>query len=44
MGILDISMLAGALLRGPWPSTSTLPANTLWKDQTTVVYAVRRMG
>ena len=40
----DMSSLGATLLRGPWPSPSTLQASALWSDQTTVIYAIRRMG
>jgi hypothetical protein len=40
----DMSSLGASLLRGPWPSPSTLQASALWSDQTTVIYAIRRMG
>lgn len=40
----DMSSLGASLLRGPWPSPSTIQASALWSDQTTVIYAIRRMG
>lgn len=41
---LKLAALATAVLRGPWPSTTTLQAGALWSEQPTVVYAIRRMG
>ena len=41
---IKLAALGAALLKGPWPSTKTLPASNLWSQQTTVIYAVRRMG
>ena len=45
-GAKQLSALSAALLNGPWPSSKTLKAGELWKneDQPLVVYAVRRMG
>ena len=42
---VSLAALAGATVRGPWPATRTVRADTLWKgDRPTVVYAVRRLG
>lgn len=42
--VVDLKMLAMALLRGPWPKTEMVKAPELWKDGPVVVYAIRRMG
>tara|TARA_B110001452_G_scaffold61421_1_gene48189 strand:+ start:930 stop:1061 length:132 start_codon:yes stop_codon:yes gene_type:complete len=42
--VVDLKMIAMAVLRGPWPKTETIKAPELWKDGPVVVYAVRRMG
>lgn len=42
--VVDLKMIAMAVLRGPWPKTETIKAPELWKDGPVVVYAIRRMG
>ena len=43
--IKAVAALGAALLKGPWPQLTAVPAANLWNDdRPTVVYAIRRMG
>jgi hypothetical protein len=36
--------LAGATLKGPFPSTNEVRADSLWRDSTALIYVLRRAG
>ena len=44
-GMVDMKLVAVAMLKGPWPNLdAAMPAKDLWKDGPVVVYAIRRLG
>jgi hypothetical protein len=43
---IKLAALGAAVLKGPWPQVTAMPAANLWKDESrpTVIYAIRRLG